>query len=766
MQNCAISLVSRISVLSCVLLSTPLALGCGFNADARKQAYLKSGNEYVEQSKFAEAVIEYRNAIQLDARYAEAHLKLAETYARLGDHAKALASYVRAADLMPDDAEVQITAGNYLLVAGQPEQAGGRAEKVLEKDPLNVRAHVLRGNVLAGLKNFDEAIQEIEEAIQLDPKRSPSYATLGAIESSRGRRAQAEAAFKRAVEINPDWVEGYLALVNHYWATKELPKAEQALLKALELDPLNPLANRGIALFYLSTGRVADAEKYFAAAAKSSEMPFALADYFLAVGRPKDAVGQLVTLKKQPPLSDQADRRLVRAHADAGDTKQSESIADKILERSPKDPDMLLAKGELLARAGKDDEAVRQVRAAAEAAPSSATAQFVLGKMLASRGDVEAAKQAYNEVLRLNPRAGAAHVALARLYLIESSEDASLRAADEAVRVQPNDVEAQLARARGLLATGEVAQADAVIDRLLRQHSGLPSVHVQRGMVAIGRDDPAAARAAFRRALELDSDAVEAVAGLTALDLGDRNYASAKTRVDEQVVKSKSRPEVLILAARVYAATGDLASAEQFLRRAIDINPSLLPAYGMLGRLYLDQKRLQEAQREFDTLAQRQTKPVAALTMSALISEVQGNQTEARKRYEQVLSVDGAAPIAANNLAWMYAESGENLDRALQLAQTAATSSPDQPEVMDTLGWVYYKKNLPDLAIRQFSRCVEKEPSNGAYHHHLALAQLQAGQTEQARQSLQRALKTSSNPTTTAEIRQALASLSVPGASR
>src|SRR5688572_7918149 len=137
----------------------------------------------------------------------------------------------------------------------------------------------------------------------------------------------------------------------------------------------------------------------------------------------------------------------------------------------------------------------------------------------------------------------------------------------------------------------------------------------------------------------------------------------------------------------------------------------------MLGQLYLDQKKLQEAQREFDRLAQRQTKPVAALTMSALISEMQGDQAQARKRYEEVLTVDSAAPIASNNLAWMYAESGENLDRALQLAQAAAAAAPDRPEVMDTLGWVYYKKNLPDLAIRQFSRCIEKEPRNGAYHH-------------------------------------------------
>src|SRR5688572_11014337 len=181
-------------MLSCLVVSAALALGCGGNIEKRKQSYLESGNTYVEQAKLREAVIEYRNAIQLDARFAEAHLKLAETYTRLNEHENALGAYVRAADLLPDNTEVQITTGNYLLLAGQRDEAGVRAENALKKDPQNVRAHVLRGNVLAGLKNFDAAIKEIEEAIQIDPKRSPSYTTLGAIESARGRRRQAEEA--------------------------------------------------------------------------------------------------------------------------------------------------------------------------------------------------------------------------------------------------------------------------------------------------------------------------------------------------------------------------------------------------------------------------------------------------------------------------------------------------------------------------------------------------------------------------------------------
>ena len=55
--------------------------------------------------------------------------------------------------------------------------------------------------------------------------------------------------------------------------------------------------------------------------------------------------------------------------------------------------------------------------------------------------------------------------------------------------------------------------------------------------------------------------------------------------------------------------------------------------------------------------------------------------------------------MAANNLAWRYAEDGGNLDVALSLAQTAKRKLPDSPEVSDTLGWIYLKKDLDTQAV-------------------------------------------------------------------
>ena len=88
----------------------------------------------------------------------------------------------------------------------------------------------------------------------------------------------------------------------------------------------------------------------------------------------------------------------------------------------------------------------------------------------------------------------------------------------------------------------------------------------------------------------------------------------------------------------------------------------------------------------------------------------------------------------------MLAESNGNLDVALQLAQTSR-GLPDDPFVSDTLGWVYYKKNLANLAIPPLRRSIEKAPGNAVVHFHLGLAYAKTGDTASARSSLERALK-------------------------
>ena len=170
-----------------------------------------------------------------------------------------------------------------------------------------------------------------------------------------------------------------------------------------------------------------------------------------------------------------------------------------------------------------------------------------------------------------------------------------------------------------------------------------------------------------------------------------------------------------------------------------------LQAYALLGQIFLQQKRLDDARREFEAQLRQNPRSVGAGTMVAQILYMQRKSKEAQKAYSDVLTIDPKAAVAANNLAWIYAEEGSNLDEALRLAQLAVQTTPDEAAAHDTLGWVYYKRDLAPLAVRAFQQAVEIDGKNAEYHYRLALAHAKSGDAESAKNSLRDALRLNPN---------------------
>jgi tetratricopeptide (TPR) repeat protein len=119
---------------------------------------------------------------------------------------------------------------------------------------------------------------------------------------------------------------------------------------------------------------------------------------------------------------------------------------------------------------------------------------------------------------------------------------------------------------------------------------------------------------------------------------------------------------------------------------------------------------------------------------------MEGKAADAEAAYRRVLEIDTEAPVAANNLAWIYAERQDDLDKALALARSAIARLPNNPQVLDTLGWIYYRRGEAEQAIPQFIASIEKNPKNPVYHYHLGLAYVAAASPAKARVAFSRAL--------------------------
>jgi tetratricopeptide (TPR) repeat protein len=232
-----------------------------------------------------------------------------------------------------------------------------------------------------------------------------------------------------------------------------------------------------------------------------------------------------------------------------------------------------------------------------------------------------------------------------------------------------------------------------------------------------------------------------AIEGLTILDVKEKHPDAARARVEAAIKAAPNQPAFYLLAARTYASTGDDAAAEAALKRAVSVDPNNLGAYSLLANLYMKQQRLPQATEEFQKLAEHNPKSAYAFTALGLMQQLQNKLPEAIKSYSKALEINSKAAIAANNLAQIYADRDEELTAALQLAQTAKAALPKSHEVDDTLGWVYYKRKLWDLAIVSFKQSVSAQPDNPVYLYHLGMAYVQNGNRALGRTTLEKALR-------------------------
>ena len=174
------------------------ATACSKDPAKAKLDFVASGDRYMADKKYDEAIIQYRNAVKVDPKFGEARLKLADALTVSDNGQAAFGEYVRAADLLPTNVVAQLRAGQMLLLAKQYPEARARAEKILEVNPQSVDGLLLMGNAMAGLKDFDSAIEQIEGAIGEDPNQPLNYANLAVIQSAKGDKTAAEAALKAA----------------------------------------------------------------------------------------------------------------------------------------------------------------------------------------------------------------------------------------------------------------------------------------------------------------------------------------------------------------------------------------------------------------------------------------------------------------------------------------------------------------------------------------------------------------------------------------
>jgi tetratricopeptide (TPR) repeat protein len=237
----------------------------------------------------------------------------------------------------------------------------------------------------------------------------------------------------------------------------------------------------------------------------------------------------------------------------------------------------------------------------------------------------------------------------------------------------------------------------------------------------------------FEQAVLLDPNSSAAMDGLVRVYRMGTITRPMLQHMERSAATAPTSPTLMELAGRLYTGHSWNVDATRCFRAALEMDPKRTSAAIQLAAL-----ESLAGDTEAASSSAARTSASSSLLLSAVQADGVRNDPAAVRAYEEALKNGDTTGVAANNLAWIYARQGTNLDRALELAQRAREANPIDPAVTDTLGYVLLKRHEYSMAVAALKRAddlLRAQKSNdselaAAIHAHLAEAYRSSGEKD------------------------------------
>lgn len=680
------------------------------------------------------------------ATLAELHFRMGESFLAMDRAREAFSAFNRAIELNSGHREAHLRLGEMYLMTGAVDRATEQAEAVLHHNGQNLDALALLGAAASARGNVEIARNAFEDVLDKDPGRIKVALSLADLLHRNGETATARFVLLRAAKARPNSPEPWITLGRLEETVGRVPQAEEDYRKAVTIED-TPDTNLHLAQFLERTARFNEARTVLQHVdTLRPKFQVSKADLVFLSGSPSQAQAAYLSALNASTNSRSATDRDFRGRmisrlieSDLADETESSgndrvALARKHLDifRNDMDPATREILDAEIAMAAQDLPAARShVDAALHLAPDSAPAEYVNGELLARQGDNAGAAAAWNRGSDDDSSHVPTRLALANLALQRNDLDEAESDIIPVVRDEPANLAGLMIFGRVLMAQHDLASATVIANRASAAAPQSPLPDLLHGEIALAKRDSGAALMSFQKAVLQDSNSTEAVEGLIrAYNGGEvkRVMLLAMEQIADQPPRS---PALLEIAGRLFAQHGWYNDARRCLKSALQADASRSSAALELARVLMASGDEHTAAR-YAVLV-----PGISQILQGAAAQQRGDTAAAIVHYDTAVRAGDRTSIAANNLAWIYAESGRNLDRAAQLAQYAVELAPTDPGVLDTLGYVRLRRReyTDSVKVLQQALTMAREshaPELRTIEQHLRAAYLDSGQPELA----------------------------------
>ena len=791
----------RSATTSVLIASAAIILvGCG-GAQSRLASHMHRGQEYFDQGNFAKASVEFHNAMRIVPDDLNARIMAARAAEGAGKTREAVGLYQSVIDTSSDNVEARARLGRLMVLAGATAQAQKTIEPSLARHPDAPDLLIVRASVKLQLGDLEGAVADADRALQLAPTNEDAIDLRAGLYRQHGDIEQAISLVSDAVRHLPGSVNLRRILADLYTAADKPDLAEEQLRTLITLRPNQPEYRYQLATFYARTHNIDQAQRVLEDAVKalpnSNEAKLALADFvssqrgradgekllrafiahepddydlrlglgallqhFQATDEAVRTYEEVVRRDLTGPYRFTALNRLAGIAFTEDRQEDARKLVEQVLQKNPRNNDALLLRAELALQQTGATAAIVDLRAILKDQPQAVSVRRLLARAYDANGQSALAEETLRGLLELTPGDVALRVELAQSLVRTGRTEEAIAVLEHGVHDAPGDLSVREALAKAYLAKHDFPSARAAAEdlKVLQPSSGV--AFYLDGLVAEAQNDMGLARREFERSVATEPKNYQWLANLVRFEREQGQLERAVSAARKAADADSSNPMLPNLLGELYLAQNNVALADEALTHAAKLAPQWwLPVHNLAlakraagdtaAAIQIYQAGLQALPKQ----------PELVMDL-ALLYEQQGRVEDALACYETFHRRNPTVQRVANNLAMLlvtYRSDRASLDRARDL--TASFASSSDGTLLDTNGWVHFKRSEYGDALAVLRRAVERSPDSKEIRYHLGMTELRAGHPDRARDALETALDGATPFSGSDEARTALAAL-------
>jgi tetratricopeptide (TPR) repeat protein len=419
-----------------------------------------------------------------------------------------------------------------------------------------------------------------------------------------------------------------------------------------------------------------------------------------------------------------------------------------IIEIDPKNLVAYLYLATIYAQEKKYDSAEKAYRKMLAMDPDNIIGMYYYAKTLTQMNRWAEAETLYHKITLQGPAFEAAWLGLAALYETQNKYDEAIGVYRRYLEINPVRINFRVKIADLLVKANKHEAAEKEFQEVLKTDPANREVRTALGLLYYDMRRFDAAAIQFLSLLETapNDDKLHYLLANALEQKGDLPAARVEYQKISTVFELYANAQ--IHTAMIFKKEGRLDDAILVLTQAIQKKNDQAILYLYLSSLYEEQKNFAVAEKTV-------LEGIGRFPRNADLHYVRGSILEKMNRFEEsiksmetVLDIDPQNADALNFIGYSYADRGIHLDRAEQMIIQALKIKPDNGYILDSLGWVHFKKNQYDSALKHLKRARELLPDDSNIMEHLGDVYLKIGQDKEAMDHYRNAVKIDSDNST------------------